>query len=421
MLTDWSYAPSSPSKRSGTEREDGGHVLRDMQDTARGKESRRIVSPQQASNVIVDGLGHGVQAPSVTMRPVVGTALPRCQRPRVPQPQKKPQNWELRIQESFEETETENKEELALLLTHQELRVLSSTEAKDLTKQGWQGLETLTLPVQPQDNTSDLKAQVKNTYRPNLDSTPLVLLFRECLEVEEAFRQLEALLDEENPTENGSFVYDIKSEQASHVGKPIPKPRFTRPMDPCRAVPNPRIALPREKQEALKEAVKLGLQTGQRTLKFSHDADGINGSAKQLDKANPKSHTGVCEPGSGALVSALPSIAGEGQSRKVQAQALRCNTYQRLDSLEESIRELESTLQEFSSKPSLGDSIATDSLANLSALAVNRNILEPLAEITKAETTSPQASPKRKPAVPPKPMELPAQMTKVHSTILIFF
>ena len=229
-------------------------------------------------------------------------------------------------------------EGLGLLVTDREVRVLSKPEAQTIIRERGDEVQTMTLPVQ----TTDESGSIHDI--PDLSRTPLVLLFREPVRISEAYCLLLALLETDR--------------EADPAG-----PRASEPQSSSRA------RLPHRDLGPLKEVVKLGVRTGQRTLEVPLAA---GTESVEADLPEP----GVSEP----------SQAQAGQFRRSQGEDIRSSTYRRLGSLEETIRELETALQEFGVHPST-----------------------PIG--TPVSTTTPSSN-KTRPPVPPKPKPKPST-TKV--------
>lgn len=290
------------------------------------------------------------------------------------QAQRKPPRRELRIQESFE-MEGEETEKLAVVLTELEVMVVSPSEAQELRRTGAEGLQTLTLPPLASEGNTEVR----------LCGGPLLVLFRETVTVQEAYRQLHSLLGRDG----GS-------------SKPVPKPRAGPSHSSlCRS---PRIILSPDRRDPLREALRVGMETGDKILTL-HSSTGT----ESAPAAHPELGLSSVDPAPKPNGSAGSE---EGQARVAQSpwtrgEDIRSSTYRRLDSLEETIRELENTLLELSGHPPTGhfypETLSTDTR---------------LAEVPEpARTPSASASETKKPPVPPKPCSFTPTMTKVHNLL----
>lgn len=213
----------------------------------------------------------------------------------------------------------------ALLLTETEVRVLSSLEAQELSRTSG-ALHTLTI-----------SPQTKEVSEAQLGGRPLLVLFREEKTAREAYRLLYSLLES---------------------SKPVPKPRI-------------KPSLHSGQQSSLLEALRRGIQTGDRTLTLQQNTD---------TEMTPEEQQGSLE-----YSVSTSSVA----SRMRATEDVRRSTYKRLDSLEETIRELENTLLEISGHPAV-ELLYTEAAINSAP----------------PQTSSSPTSGTKKPAVPPKPSSL---------------
>lgn len=221
----------------------------------------------------------------------------------------------------------------ALLLTETEVRVLSSLEAQELRRTS--GV-LCTLTISP---------QTKEVSEAQLGGRPLLVLFREEKTAREAYRLLHSLLES---------------------SKPVPKPRI-------------KSSLHSGQQSSLLEALRRGIQTGDRTLTLQQNTD---------TEMTPEEQQGSLE-----YSVSTNSVA----SRMRATEDVRRSTYKRLDSLEETIRELENTLMEISGHPAV-ELLYTEATINSAP----------------AQTSSSPTSGTKKPAVPPKPWSLGPASNQVH-------
>ncbi|XP_062263603.1 SRC kinase signaling inhibitor 1 isoform X2 [Platichthys flesus] len=220
--------------------------------------------------------------------------------------------------------EKELKQELALLLMEHEVRAVSSFEAQELSNTTGKVIKTLAI-----------SPQTKEFSEVALGERPLLLLFTEEQTVREAYTLLYSLLEST---------------------KPVPKPRV-------------KSSLGSVRQSSLAEALKRGMETGDRRLTLH------NTETEMIPEVQP-----------GWVNSSLESNSAS-YSRTRTTEDVRRSTYKRLDSLEETIRELENTLIEFGGHPSAEQLYA---------------------EPTPAQTTSET----KRPPVPPKPTSLNAASTQ---------
>ncbi|XP_070704337.1 SRC kinase signaling inhibitor 1 [Pempheris klunzingeri] len=173
-----------------------------------------------------------------------------------------------REQHCFEE-DIELEQGVALLLTEQEVRVVSPVEAQELSRAIGEALQTLTI-----------SAQTKEVSEVQLSDRPLLVLFRGEESIRKAYRLLHSLLES---------------------SKPVPRPRL-------------KSSLHLGQRSSLLEALRRGIETGAKVLTLEHNTE----------------------------IKTIPEKTRED---------IRHSTYRRLDSLEETIRELENTLIEISGHP----------------------------------------------------------------------
>lgn len=249
---------------------------------------------------------------------------------------------ELRSQHCFEE-DIEFKKQLALLLTELEVRVLSPLEAEELSKTMGEILQTLTISPHTED-ISEVQ----------LSDRPLLVYFKEEKTVKEAYRLLHSLLES---------------------SKPVPKPRI-------------KTSSYLSQQSSLVKVLRRGIETGDRILTLQHNTE---------IKMIPVVNTTLESSGSTPSIDSLTE-----QSQSKTREDIRRDTYKRLNSLEETIRELENTLIEISGHPT-SEPLYTDSFSKSSPV-----------QITGSPTSETQ-----KPPVPPKPSSLSPASIQVHCLHLL--
>ncbi|XP_041824511.1 SRC kinase signaling inhibitor 1 isoform X3 [Melanotaenia boesemani] len=211
------------------------------------------------------------------------------------------------------------KQEVALLLTDLEMRVVSPGEAQELMTTG-KILQTLTISPQTQ-----------KVSEAELRERPVLVLFWKEKTAAEAYKLLLSLLE---------------------WPKPVPKPRIKSSHHPVQ-------------QSLLMEALRKGIESGESRLTFKHATE-IKMQQSTLES-------------NGSSVSNLTN-------QRRATQDVRLNAYKRLDSLEETIRELENTLIEISGHPT-----------------AELFYTETTSRSTPAQRTGGLTLETKKPPVPPKP------------------
>ncbi|KAM9474022.1 SRC kinase signaling inhibitor 1 isoform 2-T2 [Salvelinus alpinus] len=301
----------------------------------------------------------------------------------VSQPQRKPsRRGELRILESFEKKEErEEREELSLVLTELGVMVMSPSEAQKLSRTWGEALQTLTIPPQPSEGSTETR----------LCGAPLLVLFRETVTVREAYRKLQLLLGREEDT--GS-------------SKVVPKPRARSSHSSLSSSPSTlgsKITLSPEQQDSLREALRRGVETGARNLTLPHST-GTKSILATLPEPSQDSAEAAVKPKGSAGCEESQAREEQGLNPWKQGEDIRSSTYRRLDSLDETIRELENTLLELSGHPT----------------TVHLSPPTPPTDTALSEAPDPAQTPgtttseTKKPPVPPKPKPCytPATMTK---------
>lgn len=233
-------------------------------------------------------------------------------------------------------------------MTELEVRVVSLVEAQELSRTTGGAVQTLIITP-----------ETKEVSEVQLSDRPVLVFLREGKTVRDAYRQLHSLMES---------------------SKPVPKPRL-------------KSSLHSGQRSSLMEALMRGIETGDRVLTLQQNT-GIKTIAE--DRQNSVNTT-IKPSGSASSVDSLSN----GQ-RKMR-EDIRCSTYRRLDSLEETIRELENTLIELS-----GHTTAELLYA------------ETAAKDTPVQVTGSPTTETRKPAVPPKPSSLSPASIQVHVSHLLF-
>lgn len=251
-----------------------------------------------------------------------------------------------RKQHRFKE-DMELKQGVSLLLTELEVRVVSPVEVQELSSTRGEALQTLTI-----------SPQTKELSEVQLSDRPLLVLFRKDETVKEAYRRLHSLLE----------------------SKPVPKPRI-------------KSSLHSGQKSSLVEALGRGMETGDRVLILQHNTEIKTTPEVQQTSVNT------------TLKSSGPASSVDSQSNQSQrknSEDIRRSTYRRLDSLEETIRELENTLIEISGHP-----------------AAEQLYSETTTKCSPVQMTGSPTSETNKPPVPPKPSSLSSASIQVHFSHLL--
>ncbi|KAM6966818.1 SRC kinase signaling inhibitor 1 isoform 2-T2 [Tautogolabrus adspersus] len=184
------------------------------------------------------------------------------------------------------------KQEVALLLTELEVRVVSPSEVQELCRTTGESLQSLTISPQTRE-VSEVQLSVR----------PLLVLLTEGKTVRESYRLLYSLLES---------------------SRPVPKPRI-------------KSSLHSGQQSSMMEALKRGIETGERMLTIQHNTETKGIPGVQQNSLNTCLKTNRSD-------SSVDTVSD--QSQRKTREDVQSSTYRRLDSLEETIRELENTLIE---------------------------------------------------------------------------
>lgn len=186
--------------------------------------------------------------------------------------------------------------------------------------------------------TLTVSAQKKEVSEAELKERPVLILFKKENTLKDSYRLLYSLLESSNP---------------------VPKLRLS-------------SSHQQNQQLSIVEALRRGIETGEGVLTFQH----ANEIRMQQSDCDSK---------------------GSSSSQWRMTQEVRLSTYQRMDSLEETIRELENTLIEISGHPT------TEKLYT-----------ETATKSTPAQRTGNLISETKRPPVPPKPASI-----QVHCLLLL--
>uniref|UniRef100_UPI00358EF6F4 sickle tail protein homolog isoform X2 n=1 Tax=Myxine glutinosa TaxID=7769 RepID=UPI00358EF6F4 len=278
----------------------------------------------------------------------------------------------------------EHKEKLAFLIRESQVCAVSHAEAAQIAR----GDEVTSIKItsQEQDEANESTGGMSDiteeydegsynfedygdasavTHR---DKRPLIVIFDDPMDIRSAYKRLSTIFEEKDLEDEWErYDREIQPEQSGAVTSTDGPDGFgdvtaglvTGVEQECRVEKEKsrfRIPFPRKQLSALTSALRLGTRLGKKTLEVVQDGEETEKSSDLLETGN---HCGE-----------IPRAA-----------AIREKTYQSLDSLEESIRDLETTINE---------------------MAVNKS---PSAE-TKKETTPPDSK-KPKPPIGPKPILSP--------------
>ncbi|MGH0114809.1 UNVERIFIED_CONTAM: hypothetical protein FKN15_051608 [Acipenser sinensis] len=265
----------------------------------------------------------------------------------------------LRIQESFERGEEEEegkegeevKENISFLITETRIQALPTSEAWETTRELGEGVQTVTV-------------WGKEAGVPHSEEGGQRLSF--------GARRLSGVMEEQGAGGGESGLSEeLGSETVSDSGvekgsaslggrgplrKPVPKPRSalgsqtSQPRDDSSNA-HAKIRFPEAQCGALRHVIESESQTGQRTLELALcDRGG--------DPQMPQDPNSTDKPG-------RDRNQDRGVDQEAQSGGITRDTYRKLDSLEETIRELENSIQEISRHPSAGYLFSREFLGKL--------------------------------------------------------
>ncbi|XP_039532476.1 sickle tail protein homolog isoform X2 [Pimephales promelas] len=269
---------------------------------------------------------------------------------------------------------------IAFRITNNKVQALSKGEYQQLVDS--KGTDVQTLKVGSEPNLSDPKDSGYN-------KKPVFIIFDEPMDICQAYKrlstvfeceeELERVLSEERIDEENEG--EVEAEANSEVGQVTPKNNI---LDQCRtensvnsqrnssaSVPlqqqSPsaldveegdktesskdvkkkfKFRFPKKQLAAIGQALRTGTKTGKNTLQVVvyEDEEEPNGTVtvlKETKRFEIKSHT---DSDSTTRRSSLQNQTGTSQSTKDRTKELRKTTYETLDSLEQTIKQLESTI-----------------------------------------------------------------------------
>nr|XP_014340530.1 PREDICTED: SRC kinase signaling inhibitor 1 [Latimeria chalumnae] len=380
------------------------------------------------------------------------------------------------------------KENIAFMITETEIQALSTNEVQDIVKEKGEEVQTLKI----NGGAGGEEAAIAENTEPVVDfkKGPIIVTFEEPLDIRTAYKRLSTVIEEfdeefkelmeqdegnpedvfgaveaaeadqrsveqgsaENPME--SCTSEEHSVSSTCIGKeqladmtstlkhPVPKPRSFQSTSPkTKESSTFKIKFPKNHLNALTRAIQSGTKTGKKKLQIM-----VYEEEEKIDKATGMKKTEVSkyELGQFQSIKELPSgkeaVTGDlpWAIQESRADKICKSTCKRMDSLEETIRELESTISEISNYPSaefilpknfltpLATETATEKLESGSTdpkvPSVSESSGRPEAKRLNAKPTegapSRKTNLKSKPPLLPKPRVTPGT-PKVHSLLLI--
>ncbi|XP_041123043.1 LOW QUALITY PROTEIN: SRC kinase signaling inhibitor 1-like [Polyodon spathula] len=318
--------------------------------------------------------------------------------------QEKPRPLVLRIQESFERGEEEGeevKESISFLITETRIQALPMSEAWETARELGEEVQTVTA----WGKEVGVPHSEEGGQGLSLGAGHLSGVMEERGAGGGESGQSEEL-GSETVSNSGVEKGSASLGGCSQLRKPVPKPRSalgsqtSQPRDDSSSSAHARIGFPEQQWDALRQVSESRSETAQRTLELAlcdrggdpqtpQDPD----SADELDRDRNQDR-----------------VADEAQSGGITR-----DTYRKLDSLEETIRELENSIQEISRHPSAGYLFSREFLGKLGDEEASDGsgspVLSPGCSDQQGSRSGSEGLPlptRIKPPLPPKPAALQA-------------
>ncbi|XP_048223417.1 LOW QUALITY PROTEIN: sickle tail protein homolog [Perognathus longimembris pacificus] len=313
---------------------------------------------------------------------------------------------------------------IAFMITKTAVQVLSSGEVHDIVSQKGQEVQTVNIDAKEkttcqQDGTENEEPVVC------LDKKPVIIIFDEPMDIRSAYKRLSTIFEEcdeelermmteekileEEEEETGEAGVQTSTSQKVHKHGPQTEmksqpyfrstetkrpggPETTKmelsqgsptdsPEGKCDAADEPfespkkkfKFKFPKKQLAALTQAIRTGTKTGKKTLQVVvYEDEEEDGTLKQHKEAKrfeiPSSQP---EDTPKSMVRRQEQPGSEGVSQISRTDEIRKNTYRTLDSLEQTIKQLENTISEMSPQTLVesSGSATRDSVTGASQLA----------------------------------------------------
>ncbi|XP_066886524.1 sickle tail protein homolog isoform X28 [Kogia breviceps] len=304
---------------------------------------------------------------------------------------------------------------IAFMITKTAVRVLSSGEVRDIVSKQGEGVQTVNIDAK-KETASQQEGSDNEEPVVCLDKKPVIIIFDEPMDIRSAYKRLSTIFEEcdeelermmteekiEEEEENGDAVVQnntsqklpkegasgnlragreaeskfqprfLSAEAGMSGGQEVNKteqskfsqadsPSSERQADPtddqCESPKKKfKFRFPKKQLAALTQAIRTGTKTGKKTLQVVvYEEEEEDGTLKQHREARRFEITGSQSedpPKSALRRPEQPSL--ESTAPISRTDEIRKNTYRTLDSLEQTIKQLESTISEMSPK-ALGD------------------------------------------------------------------
>ncbi|XP_042199214.1 sickle tail protein homolog isoform X3 [Callorhinchus milii] len=276
----------------------------------------------------------------------------------------------------------QDQENVAFMITESQIQALSGSEVQEIVSAKGEGVQTLSVSSHKEGMSPDVEFVPRDQNQGpivSLDKKPIIIIFPEPMDICTAYKRLstvfeecdeefEAIMGESGycrslaipgeqqgsalaPIEEAADGFGLTEPRADRSQSPetadVKRPDSNAPDRPC--VPekdsNPlKIRFPKQQLSALTKAIQCGTRTGQKTLQVV-----IYEEEEKMDRETGRLQTATVKKYEIQQLPKPPAITANTYPR---TEDIKNKTYRRLDSLEETIRELESTLSEISQHPS---------------------------------------------------------------------
>ncbi|KAM4812464.1 sickle tail protein homolog isoform X9 [Urocitellus parryii] len=302
---------------------------------------------------------------------------------------------------------------IAFMITKTAVQVLSSGEVHDIVSQKGQDVQTVNIDTK-KETTSRPEVTEGEEPVVCLDKKPVIIIFDEPMDIRSAYKRLSTIfeecdeelermmteekIEEEEEEENGDSVVKndashmfptqvasgslSEGQQTEMISKPLslsaetkpPAGQAMNPTEPCKLslTDSPdseskgdvaddqfespkkkfKFKFPKKQLAALTQAIRTGTKTGKKTLQVvvyeEEEEDGTLKQHKEAKRFEITRSQPEDTPKNMARRQEQPSLESTVQVSRTDE--IRKNTYRTLDSLEKTIKQLESTISEMSPK-----------------------------------------------------------------------
>ncbi|XP_078385529.1 SRC kinase signaling inhibitor 1 isoform X3 [Cetorhinus maximus] len=296
-------------------------------------------------------------------------------------------------------------ENVAFMITENQIQALSRREVQEMVSEKGEDIQTWNVSSDKEEKSEGLlpldpiRAQGEgNGLIVSLDEKPVVIIFEEPMDIKTAYKRLSTVFEEydeefqtvigdkvsnqETQTSSIPFEQQAESLTMSSVSDGVDVPSNSESNDctpvnklegdlkyddtvsdekPLHSVPNVtsperaelkngnsyvKIRLPKERLNALSKAIESGTKTGGKTLQVV-----VYEEEEKIDKVTGEKQTEVKKYQINQIEKSRSSKTQSTSTAFARTEEIKNSTYKTMDSLEETIRELESTITQISQHP----------------------------------------------------------------------